>query len=295
MQGTIALTGNRLDVLFLMDFFKRHSYNNIVKVKKSDLKQILHSDILHIISIKSNGVAGIIWIIVFFVLRVLRKKIWLHWQGTDVLELSSPYVFFLRKLVTKHTAQAPWLVDELKEKNLCSEWVAITSPPSKYELTPLPDKFTVLTYMGTAIEKNQIYNPELILRLIRHFTDVKFLVVGDVKKEFFSSANVKCLGLIDYSYMDYVHNQTSVLLRITTHDGLSFMVLEALSRGRHVIWNKNFPFCHYAVEYDDVVSTLEKLMSAIALNEEGVRFVKEQFNEDKCVRTIIDIYRELLS
>jgi hypothetical protein len=40
-----------------------------------------------------------------------------------------------------------------------------------------------------------------------------------------------------------VFRSTTVLWRPARHDGLSFMVLEALGHGRHVLWSYPFPGC----------------------------------------------------
>src|SRR6266403_1239163 len=39
------------------------------------------------------------------------------------------------------------------------------------------------------------------------------------------------------------YKRASVVWRPVRHDGLSFMVLEALGHGRHVLWTYEFPGC----------------------------------------------------
>ena len=57
-------------------------------------------------------------------------------------------------------------------------------------------------------------------------------------------SNVEC-HTIDYN-MDMIpfYNRTSVLLRLTEHDGLSNMVMESLAMNRHVVWTYVFPYVH---------------------------------------------------
>jgi hypothetical protein len=74
----------------------------------------------------------------------------------------------------------------------------------------------------------------------------------------------------------------TVLLRLPKHDGKSMLVLEALARGRHVIWNYDFPGVHYASDTAEAISLLRALQETHAagtleLNTGGYDFVKERF------------------
>ncbi|MBA7620195.1 hypothetical protein ES703_27540 [subsurface metagenome] len=104
-------------------------------------------------------------------------------------------------------------------------------------------------------------------------------------------SNVKYLGWQDD--MEPIYKQTTVLLRVPKHDGLSLMVLEALARGRQVIWTNKFPFCYYVHSYVDVKNALLQIKEHQVLNYRGARYVIETLNEETIITRLIEIYKSL--
>jgi hypothetical protein len=97
--------------------------------------------------------------------------------------------------------------------------------------------------------------------------------------------------------MDALYRQTSVVVRLTSHDGTSFMVLEALSRGRHVIWTYPVPGVIHASGFAAVSAALRDLLArhaagTLGLNEEGRRYALEHYDR---ARLIDDLDRRLRS
>ena len=83
--------------------------------------------------------------------------------------------------------------------------------------------------------------------------------------------------------MDALYAETTVLVRLTSHDGTSFMVLEALSRGRHVIWTYPMTGVIQASGFEAVSGALRELIARqaagrLGLNDEGRRYALEQFD-----------------
>lgn len=81
-------------------------------------------------------------------------------------------------------------------------------------------------------------------------------------------------------------------MRFTDHDGLSFFVLEALSRGKQVIYRNNFPFCLHAKTEDELVHHLEGIYEMYKQhkdisNLEGARFVRENYNKEKVLNSLV--------
>jgi glycosyltransferase involved in cell wall biosynthesis len=166
-----------------------------------------------------------------------RKPIAMHWVGSDVtyaLHAASRGRLSPR-LVSQpvHWAEVEWTAAELEPLGVHAAVVPLTSAQLSTEVAPLPDRFTVLAYLPYA--RPEFYGRSLVYRLATRLPDTCFLVVGNAGPDAEAPANVEFLGWVPA--MEQVYPRCSVLLRISEHDGLSFMVLEALAAGRHAIWN----------------------------------------------------------
>ena len=93
--------------------------------------------------------------------------------------------------------------------------------------------------------------------------------------------------------MGSLYRNTSALLRFTIHDGLSKMVLEALSYGRHVLWTESFPHCHLVRNFDDCLKILTSLKKSSTLNIKGHQFVKSNYNPQKIARDYLAFYQKI--
>jgi len=295
----ILLTGNRMDVWFLSSYLRRQRNIQVATISYYDLKdlklkikELTRANIVTVISIRPAGWEGLVWTFIFISLRLLGKKITLHWQGTDVVELRKPNSLLYSRIVSFHTAQAPWLCCELKQKGINATWFPIVPPLRNSKLLPMPRKFAVLTYVASG--KADFYGHGVLRGLSKALQDVDFYVVGSVhKRDQIREHNIKYLGWV--KKMEEVYSKTTVLLRLTEHDGLSFMALEALARGRHVIWNKRFPHCHFAESEEQALQVLRRLKSGSSRmpNIAGAKFVRKQFSEKVCVRKIVGVYNAL--
>lgn len=209
------------------------------------------------------------------------------WAGTDVisarqepqlLEVIKGYGFF-------NVSDGPWLVDELRELGIQARYVPVTAVDPVENVVPLPEPFSVLTYLPQP--RRAFYGEKLIYSIARQFPDVPFRVVGSGDPNPAAPRNVDFLG--------YVHDmpqwidRSTVLLRLPEHDGKSMLVLEALARGRHVIWNYDFPGVHFAQREAEAVAVLRHLKE---LNEAGllrpnvaaVDFARENFTRERLAR-----------
>jgi hypothetical protein len=63
-------------------------------------------------------------------------------------------------------------------------------------------------------------------------------------------------------HLDDVYERASVLIRYTMRDGLSLMVLEALTFGRHVLWTQTFPYTRRIRSYADMEREIRSLLDA---------------------------------
>ena len=88
----------------------------------------------------------------------------------------------------------------------------------------MPPNFTVLPYLPAP--RREFYGQRHIWEAATALPDVRFLAVGRGERERNAPPNVQYLRQV--GDMDTWIDASSVLLRITPHDGLSLGVVEAL-------------------------------------------------------------------
>ena len=202
------------------------------------------------------------------------------WAGTDVtvarrepqqLEVIKRYGF-------TNISDGPWLVDELRDLGIEAEYVPVTAVEPPTEIAPLPKRFTVLTYLPEP--RRVFYGEKAVYAIARELPDVPFRVVGRGERNPIAPPNVEFLGYV--ADMPARIDDSTVLLRLPEHDGKSMLVLEALARGRHVVWNYDFPAIHHAQRWNDAAQLLRAMKDAheagnLASNEAGYNFVDAYF------------------
>lgn len=223
-----------------------------------------------------------------------RPVVW-HWIGSDVLgyrqSLGSWAGWVNRRAARMrrcvHLADSPELAGELRELGIDSEVVRLLPDAVEAEIEPLPEQFSVLSYWND--KRLKFYGGEIILRLAEALPDVPFRIVGAKGEGVEASANVAFLGYVDD--LSEIYRQSTVFLRMPEHDSLSAMVLEALARGRHVIYNKPFPGCVTATNYEEALTALRRLREQGELNREGSERVKREFSCDREAEKLGEVYK----
>ncbi|MGB6985800.1 MAG: hypothetical protein WBD74_07505, partial [Candidatus Aquilonibacter sp.] len=112
------------------------------------------------------------------------------------------------------------------------------------------------------------------------------------------SANVTRFGW--QTSLARIYAQTTVLVRFTTHDGLSLMTLEALGHGRHVLWTQSFPFVTRVQNYEQLESALRTLLDAHERGEldvqgEAARYIERAYSRERCIETITAAWEQAAS
>ncbi len=211
-------------------------------------------------------------------LSLLRRPCVMHWTGSDVLHA---HTVAARGAVAArlrdgclHWAGAPWLVEELAAIGIRAEWVPHSAVAGPERLPPFPERFTVLAYLRPGRE--EFYGAAAVRRVAAALPEAQVLVVG-VERLAAAPANVRCLGWV--AEMAPVYAAAHVLLRLAAHDGLSFMVQEALAWGRWVVWNHPFPGVLEAADVDEACARVAALAARhtsgqLPLNEEGAAHVR---------------------
>jgi len=157
------------------------------------------------------------------------------------------------------------------------------------EIPPLPEKPSVLTMLPA--QRFEFYGGNEVLEMAAAAPDIRWLIVANDGKGLPNMPNVEYLGTL--RDMDSVFRRTTVLVRLTKHDGLSKIVLEALAKGRYVVWSHPMPHCRLARTAD---AALREVRAAIALdspNLQGAAYVRKEFDVRSHAQRLCTIYERL--
>lgn len=224
--------------------------------------------------------------------RRRRIPVVVIWAGTDVITArNDPHLLeVIKRYGFTNVSDGPWLVDELAELGIEAQYVPVTAVQPDPDLKPLPSSFSVLTYLPEP--RRSFYGEKIIYALAREFPDIPFRVVGRGGRNPVAPRNVEFLGYVDD--MPKRLDDTTVVVRLPEHDGKSMLVVETLARGRHVIWNYDFPGVHHARNGTDAAALLRGLIDAhadgrLGLNVQGARFARETFSRERLAHGFLDI------
>jgi hypothetical protein len=165
------------------------------------------------------------------------------------------------------------------------------------EIAPLPEKFSVLAYVPDK-EKSILYGWDQIVEVARDLGSIEFNVVGLRQGETLQGPpNVKMHGWA--SDLTPYLQRASVLWRPVQHDGLSFMVLEALAQGRHVLYSYPFPGC---VEVKTAAAAQRELKRLVELhgskilnvNASGIQSIANNFSPEKVRADLLRRWEEII-
>jgi hypothetical protein len=209
-----------------------------------------------------------------------KKKIVMHWVGSDTVDeqkevaegKSEPWVFDS----IRHWAESDWMVREVQALGLSCELVPLPSSRVPDWPSPLPREFSVLVYMPDT-RRSELYGLDRILQVARELPHIPFDLVGLLHGPIPDPPpNLKIYGRIP-NLADF-YRKASVVWRPVRHDGLSFMVLEALGHGRQVLWSYAFPGCvqvNSASEARDEIARLHTLhqQGRLGINCVGVQAI----------------------
>jgi hypothetical protein len=209
-----------------------------------------------------------------------KQRIVMHWLGSDTIDEQREVLagkadhWVLHHL--HHWAESDWMVREVKALGVPCELVPFPSALIPETPTPLPEKFSVLVYVPT-VERSELYGLDRIVRVARELPEVSFELVGLLDGPIPDAPqNVRIHGRIP-NLLDF-YRRSSVVWRPVRHDGVSWMVLESLGHGRHVLWTYPFPGCIQVQSASDAREQIARLhqlhqQGLLQINEEGTRFI----------------------
>jgi glycosyltransferase involved in cell wall biosynthesis len=238
-------------------------------------------------------IAGYQRVKLMFLLRLLGKKIINQWVGTDVLSATEKRSSRLLASATDHLvdlqlANSDWLVKELREIGIKATY-SPTVPRINDQLS-IVQQIGVLVYIPQ--DRIDFHHGRRILEFARMFEDIDFHVVDNDGKGLPDIPNIHYHGWIDD--MDRIWQEVSILIRFPRHDGQAFMVLEALARGKWVIWNQPMPYCSLVKRLEDVPLELKKLLARRTPNLQGRQHVLSEFNTEVIGLRYAEAYRTLM-
>ncbi|HAU37776.1 MAG TPA: hypothetical protein DCX07_08680 [Phycisphaerales bacterium] len=231
-------------------------------------------------------------------LRLLRKPVVWHWIGTDVTRYrevcrggGGVRGWLDRKIARPwargHAADSPELASELADCGIPAEVVRLLPKAIEASVEPLPPQPAVLSYWNP-VSRN-FYHAPLVMRLAAEFPQTPFLIVGDDGAGLSAPPNVEFLGRLPD--LADVYSRTSIYLRLVEHDSLSAIVLEALARGRYVVYSKPFPFTEQAKDFSQAREALKRLLEIRRPNDDGSRHVKSCYSLQEQAETLRQAYR----
>jgi hypothetical protein len=223
--------------------------------------------------------------------RFSGRPIVIHWVGRDVdfaleeFRTGRASQRLIRRAT--HLADAPWLVDELVETGIRAEYVPLPVPGMPQgDPPPLPQAFRVLLYYPEHPLDREVYDYPAMIALAREFPGAAFRLIPSPPETLPEPPppNVEATGWV--TDMDAVYRETTVYVRLTNHDGTSFMAIEALSRGRYVIWTFPLAGAVRASGFDEVAAVLRELLEQhergeLGLNLAGRAAVMAEFDFER--------------
>ncbi len=276
----------------LSEFDKINSYQfyntNEKKIDKIKFSlDIFKIDVVYSVSASISGGGALNLALKF------NKKIVQHFIGSDVLSAIDDYKNenINKKLIkhSKYLCEVNWIEDELNEISIEAKVASIAIYDKKSINTTIPDKFTILTYMGKG--KEEYYGIDTLITLSKQFPDIEFKVAGIDSYIKPLPNNIKLLGWVD---MNKEFEESVCYLRNAKHDGLAFSILEALGHGKQVFYNYHFPHTLYFKNSDDLVKKIseqKKLFDSgkLEINQKAIDFVKKEFAKEKVLKNLVNI------
>lgn len=232
--------------------------------------------------------------------KLLGKKVVIHWIGSDVLYAASPDRGLFQRLLLRlayrmadlHLAVAQHLADELEQQGIAAVVLPLVPemPAFTEEQVSWPRANRVYVYLPKASQ--QLYGADAVFRLAEEMADTEFLITSHSGEGAPQAPNLKYLGWVDD--MEAVWREVKVHLRLTKHDGLPQTVVEGLTRGRYVIWSYELPYCFLARSPEEAKEALRQALAQDHPNVQGMAWARETFEPSKVVRSLKELYVQLV-
>ena len=230
------------------------------------------------------------------------KNVVILWCGSDVLyaqeELAAGKKIDSWVAEKIHWAASPALAHEVRSMGLSCDYVQVSFVQSLPLTASLPAKFSVLVYVPT-IKRANLYGLDRILEVADALRCMEFTLVGLQHGETVKGPpNLKVHNRVE-DLSSYIE-KASVVWRPVRHDaGISFLVLEALAQGRHVLYSYPFSNCIHVTTVDGARCELERLLNlhdseGLHLNEAGIRTIAQEFTPERVRTNLFSKWAEVI-
>lgn len=215
------------------------------------------------------------------------------WVGSDVLNAltddnTRKSALQLDRIVSANVAVAPHLVAELSTAGIHARFVPSILDPVAVDAQPVPWREgikPILVYLPTT--RKDFYGMQTVEPAIKSNPDLQFIVIADESHSLAGYRNVESVGWIDD--MTTVYPRAGCVLRITAHDGLPRMLMEALLYGLYAIYSWPLTGCWLARTQPEISAALSKYRGTTAPNFAGRTAVLDMLAEhpDRMMSDII--------
>ncbi len=107
--------------------------------------------------------------------------------------------------------------------------------------------------------------------------------------------NVRVMPELSFTEMQRELASARCMLRLTRHDGLALLVLEALLHRMQVVWSQPFPYCEHVdpgqVTIGELAEVVEALLQENGLNQTGREYVLENYSVERMQEVFNALFR----
>ena len=231
----------------------------------------------------------------------LNKEIYIEWAGSDVLKAKN---FFKKGMINEeyinkpiHFSEAKWIQSELREigieTNLCKASLCNIEKNNKDNIEFLTNNKSIIAFTYLGKNRENFYGLNNIIKLAEKFPNVKFRVCGTDGENLVHLNNIEYLGWINNVNEEL--DNCNIFLRLIEHDGLSNTVLEALSKGKFIIYSYPFDYCETYKNDSELFAVFQKLINLTKKgnnNKEAINFVVKNYSKEILLKNLIkELYK----
>ena len=229
------------------------------------------------------------------------RNVVIFWCGSDVLRAKK--VFAAGKANPWvagriHWAASPSLTREVQALGIPCEYVQASFVEAIADPKPLPKTFSVLAFLPWA-DRAELYGWDRVVSVATALPDVQFRLVG-----LHNGQNVNAPANVSiHSWtadLTSMYEQSTVLWRPVRHDaGISFMVLEALAHGRHVVYTYPVPGAIQAGDAEQAKQELKRLRAqhdagSLQLNHAGREAIAQTYRREVVCKELRRRWEEII-
>lgn len=207
------------------------------------------------------------------------KTIYL-WAGSDVWHLiQEEYKANAFQKADLHLAAGQHLIDELASFGISSK-LLVVPVPLPTECASMPEKHAVL--LSLPDERAEFYGYSTLMKVVKAYPDVPFHVVRSNSPQMYDEPNAVFHGIVSQDEMNRIYDEVSIVIRYPDHDGMSFMLIEGLIKGKKLISKHLFPHARLATSFEDICLAMDEILDRPPSPDmDGHAFALEYFSQRK--------------